>query len=49
MALGEFVKARQTRYGAYLAIYLIVILAVLGAANYLASLEQLAEMLPALH
>src|SRR5271170_792177 len=37
MALGEFVKARQTRYGAYLVIYLIVILAVLGAANYLAS------------
>jgi ABC-type uncharacterized transport system involved in gliding motility auxiliary subunit len=37
MALHEFIKARQTRYGAYLVIYLIVILAVLGAANYLAS------------
>ena len=37
MALGEFVKARQTKYGAYLAIYLIVILAVLGVANYLAN------------
>ena len=30
MALGEFVKARQTKYGAYLAVYIIVILAVLG-------------------
>jgi ABC-type uncharacterized transport system involved in gliding motility auxiliary subunit len=37
MALGEFIKARQTRYGAYLAIYIIVILLVLGAANYLAT------------
>jgi ABC-type uncharacterized transport system involved in gliding motility auxiliary subunit len=37
MAASEFLKARQTRYGAYLAVYLIVILAVLGAANYLAS------------
>src|ERR1700722_9740994 len=37
MALGEFIKARQTKYGAYLAVYIIVILAVLGAANYLAS------------
>jgi ABC-type uncharacterized transport system involved in gliding motility auxiliary subunit len=37
MAFGEFIKARQTRYGAYLAIYVIVIMAVLGAANYLAS------------
>jgi ABC-type uncharacterized transport system involved in gliding motility auxiliary subunit len=37
MARGEFLQARQTRYGAYLAIYVIVILAVLGAANYLAS------------
>ena len=37
MPAGEFLKARQTRYGAYLAVYIIVILAVLGAANYLAS------------
>jgi ABC-type uncharacterized transport system involved in gliding motility auxiliary subunit len=34
--LGEFVKARQTRYGAYLAIYVLVIIGVLGAVNYLA-------------
>jgi ABC-type uncharacterized transport system involved in gliding motility auxiliary subunit len=33
---SEFLKARQTRYGAYLAIYVIVIVAVLSAANYLA-------------
>ena len=37
MAASEFLKARQTRYGAYLAVYIIVILGVLGAANYLAS------------
>jgi ABC-type uncharacterized transport system involved in gliding motility auxiliary subunit len=37
MAAGEFLKARQTRYGAYLAVYIIIILAVLGAANYLAN------------
>jgi ABC-type uncharacterized transport system involved in gliding motility auxiliary subunit len=37
MAYKEFLKARQTRYGAYLALYVIVILAVLGAANYLSS------------
>jgi gliding motility-associatede transport system auxiliary component len=33
---SDFLKARQTRYGAYLAIYVIVIIAVLGAVNYLA-------------
>src|SRR5581483_3426404 len=33
----EFLKARQTKYGLYLFIYLVVIIAVLGAANYLAS------------
>lgn len=33
---SDFLKARQTRYGAYLGIYVIVILAVLGAVNYLA-------------
>jgi hypothetical protein len=37
MAASDFLKARQTRYGAYLFIYIVVILAVLGAANYLAS------------
>jgi ABC-type uncharacterized transport system involved in gliding motility auxiliary subunit len=37
MALGEFIKTRQTKYGAYLAVYIVVILAVLGAANYLAT------------
>jgi ABC-type uncharacterized transport system involved in gliding motility auxiliary subunit len=33
---SDFLKARQTRYGAYLGIYVIVIVAVLGAVNYLA-------------
>jgi ABC-type uncharacterized transport system involved in gliding motility auxiliary subunit len=37
MALKEFIKARQTQYGAYVTVYILVILAVLGAANYLAS------------
>jgi ABC-type uncharacterized transport system involved in gliding motility auxiliary subunit len=37
MAASEFLKARQTRYGGYLVVYLLVILAVLGAANYLAN------------
>jgi ABC-type uncharacterized transport system involved in gliding motility auxiliary subunit len=37
MAFGEFMKARQTRYGAYVTVYLLVILGILGAANYLAS------------
>jgi ABC-type uncharacterized transport system involved in gliding motility auxiliary subunit len=32
----NWLKARQTKYGAYVAIYVIVILAVLTAANYLA-------------
>jgi ABC-type uncharacterized transport system involved in gliding motility auxiliary subunit len=32
----EWIKARQTRYGAYLALYLIVIIAVIVAANWLA-------------
>jgi ABC-type uncharacterized transport system involved in gliding motility auxiliary subunit len=32
----EWMKARQTRYGAYLALYLIVIIAVIVAANWLA-------------
>jgi len=33
----EWIKARQTRYGAYLALYLIVIIAVIIAANWLAN------------
>ena len=33
----NWLKARQTKYGAYLAIYLIVIIGVLGAANWLAT------------
>jgi ABC-type uncharacterized transport system involved in gliding motility auxiliary subunit len=33
----DFLKARQTKYGAYLAVYLIVIIAVLATANWLAS------------
>ncbi len=37
MAGSEFLKARQTKYGAYLAVYVLVIVAVLGAINYLAS------------
>jgi len=37
MPASEFLKARQTRYGAYLAVYILVVLAVLGAANYLAT------------
>jgi ABC-type uncharacterized transport system involved in gliding motility auxiliary subunit len=34
---SEWLKARQTRYGAYLATYLLVIVAVLGATNWLAN------------
>ena len=37
MASSEFLKARQTRYGAYLAVYVLVIIAVLSAANWLAN------------
>ncbi len=37
MAANEFLKARQTRYGAYLTVYVLVILAILGAINYLAN------------
>ncbi len=32
-----WMKARQTRYGAFLVLYLVVILAVVGAANWLAN------------
>src|SRR5271169_256811 len=34
---SEWLKARQTRYGAYLFTYLLVIIAVLGATNWLAN------------
>jgi len=34
---SEFLRARQTRYGAFVALYVIVILAVIVAANYLAA------------
>lgn len=32
-----FLKTRQTKYGGYLALYLLLVLAVLGAANFLAN------------
>src|SRR5712675_363310 len=34
---SEFLKARQTRYGAFAALYIVVILAVIIAANWLAN------------
>ncbi len=34
---SQWLKARQTRYGAYLALYLVVIIAVIVAANWLAN------------
>ncbi len=34
---SEWLKARQTRYGAYLFTYLLVIVAILGATNWLAN------------
>ncbi len=33
---SEFLKARQTRYGAFVAVYLIVIVAIVIVANWLA-------------
>ena len=33
---SEWIKARQTRYGAFVALYLIVILAIVIGANWLA-------------
>src|SRR5438067_382118 len=33
----NWMKARQTKYGAYVAVYLVVIIAVLAIANWLAS------------
>ncbi len=37
MAASEFLRARQTRYGAYVTVYVIVVIAILGAINYLAN------------
>lgn len=34
---ADWIKARQTKYGAYVAVYTLVILAVLGVANFLAN------------
>src|SRR5712664_276886 len=34
---SEWLKTRQTRYGAYLFTYLLVIVAILGATNWLAN------------
>src|SRR5215475_6769936 len=34
---ANWMKARQTKYGAYVTIYVLVILAVLGAVNFLAN------------
>jgi ABC-type uncharacterized transport system involved in gliding motility auxiliary subunit len=33
---GDSMQAKRTKYGAYLGIYVIVVLAVIGGANYLA-------------
>ena len=33
---NEWIKARQTRYGAFAFFYIIVVLAVIGAANWVA-------------
>ncbi len=34
---AAWLKKRQTKYGAYLGVYVLVVLAILGAANYLAN------------
>jgi ABC-type uncharacterized transport system involved in gliding motility auxiliary subunit len=34
---ADWIKARQTKYGAYVAVYILVIVAVLGMANFLAN------------
>jgi gliding motility-associatede transport system auxiliary component len=34
---ADWIKARQTKYGAYVTVYVLVILAVLGVANFLAN------------
>ena len=34
---SDWIKARQTKYTAYVAVYILVIIAVLGVANWLAN------------
>src|SRR5580704_11393938 len=34
---ADWIKARQTKYSAYVAVYILVIVAVLGVANFLAN------------
>jgi ABC-type uncharacterized transport system involved in gliding motility auxiliary subunit len=34
---ADWIKARQTKYGAYVAVYILVIIAVLGVVNFLAN------------
>src|SRR5580698_2168784 len=34
---ADWIQARQTKYSAYVTVYILVILAVLGAANFLAN------------
>jgi ABC-type uncharacterized transport system involved in gliding motility auxiliary subunit len=34
---ANWLKARQTKYGAYVAVYILVVLAILGAVNFLAN------------
>ena len=34
---ADWIKARQTKYSAYITVYILVILAVLGVANFLAN------------
>src|ERR1017187_6827191 len=34
---ADWIKARQTKYSAYVTVYILVILAVLGVANFLAN------------
>jgi len=34
---SDWIQARQTKYSAYVTVYILVILAVLGVANFLAN------------
>src|ERR1017187_3940264 len=34
---AKWLKTRQTRYGAYMAVYILVVIAILGAVNFLAN------------
>ena len=34
---ADWIKARQTKYGAYVTVYILVIIAVLGVINFLAN------------